>query len=343
MTVSSTRTQKKTAALAALMLAIAAVPYCAAAPAAADSTVEPSSQLSEIIVTGTRQSGLTAADSPAPIQILSTEALEAASGSPDLMSTLGQIVPSLSIEHFGFDEGGQTLLARLRGLSPNHVLVLINGKRRHTTANIAVDNGSPYEGGAGVDLNFIPLDAIDHIEVLTEGAAAQYGTDAIAGVINIILKKGSSGGKLDGTYGKYFDGGGKTGDVGGNFGFEPMENSFVNVTAEINNHGRSNRSGIEPQAINDIGTYPNSNMTQVLGYPYLNQIEGDGEIHSKLLMLNSGFDLGSGAEFYLTGSYGHKDANSSDDRCYNISISFWIQSAGSYFGRRLPVYGGRQR
>ena len=125
------------------------------------------------------------------------------------MTALAQLVPSLQMEAFGFDEGGQTLLARLRGLSPNHVLVLVNGKRRHTTANLAVDSGSPYQGGAGVDLNFIPLDAIDHIEVLTEGAAAQYGTDAIAGVINIILKKNSSGGKLDGTYGKYYDGGGK--------------------------------------------------------------------------------------------------------------------------------------
>ena len=76
------------------------------------------------------------------------------------MSALAQLVPSLQMEAFGFDEGGQTLLARLRGLSPNHVLVLVNGKRRHTTANLAVDSGSPYQGGAGVDLNFIPLDAI---------------------------------------------------------------------------------------------------------------------------------------------------------------------------------------
>jgi iron complex outermembrane receptor protein len=320
MTVSSTRTQKSITVLAALTLAIASAPYCAAAPATADSTTEQSPELTELIVTGTRQGGLSAAESPAPIQILSTEALEAASGSPDLMTTLGQIVPSLTIEHFGFDEGGQTLLARLRGLSPNHVLVLINGKRRHTTANIAVDNGSPYEGGAGVDLNFIPLDAIDHIEVLTEGAAAQYGTDAIAGVINIILKKNSSGGKLDGTYGGYFDGGGSTNDVSGNVGFAPVDKSYVSVTAEINNHGHSNRSGVEPQAINDIGTYPNSNMTQVSGYPYLNQIEGDGEWHNKLLMLNAGLDLDGGTEFYLTGSYGHKQASSYEN--YRIPTRF---------------------
>src|SRR5580658_7654161 len=100
----------------------------------------------------------------------------------------------------------QTLQARLRGLSPNHVLVLVDGKRRHTTASLAIDPGSAYSGGAGVDLNFIPMSSIDHIEVLTDGAAAQYGSDAIAGVINIILKKAASGGNLSGTYGGYYDG-----------------------------------------------------------------------------------------------------------------------------------------
>src|ERR1700719_1888798 len=178
--------------------------------------------LEEVIVTGTRQSGQKAADSPAPIQILSAEALKAASGSPDLMSTLSQIVPSLTINAIGGDAGGLSLQAKLRGLSPNHVLVLVNGKRRHTTSNLMVD-GSPYQGGAGVDLNFVPLDAIDHIEVLTDGAAAQYGTDAIAGVINIILKKNSSGGRLGGTWGNYMNGGGNTNDVSGNAGFEPAE------------------------------------------------------------------------------------------------------------------------
>src|SRR3984957_18484684 len=266
--------------------------------------------LAEIVVTGTRQGGMLFAESPAPIQILSAEAIQAASGNPDLMSTLAQIVPSLSMEHFGFDEAGQTLMARLRGLSPNHVLVLVDGKRRHTTANLAVDSGSPYQGGAGVDLNFIPLDAIDHIEVLTDGAAAQYGTDAIAGVINIILKKNASGGKLDGTYGKYYDGGGNTGDVSGNAGFEPLDGGYLNITGETRNHGHSNRSGIDPPAILALGTYPNSNMTQVPGYPYLNMIEGDAETHTKLAMLNSGFQIGGGTEFYLTASYGDKHAAS---------------------------------
>jgi len=163
--------------------------------------------IDEVIVTGTREQGIKAVDSATPIQVVSAEVLKA-SGAPDLMSALSATVPSLQMEAFGFDMAGQTLQARLRGVSPNDVLVLINGKRRHTTANLAVDTGSPFQGGAGVDLNFIPMDAIDHVEVLTEGAAAQYGSDAIAGVINIILKKNSSGGDLGATYGQYGNNGG---------------------------------------------------------------------------------------------------------------------------------------
>ena len=163
------------------------------------------SHCQEVVVTGTRTEGLAAIASPAPIQILTPQALQAASGNPQLMDTLARLIPSLTIEAFGFDQAGNTLMARLRGLSPNDVLILVNGKRRHTTASLAVDGGSVYQGGANVDLNYIPLDAIDHIEVLTDGAAAQYGSDAIAGVINIILKDKSQGGSITGSASKYFD------------------------------------------------------------------------------------------------------------------------------------------
>src|SRR5450631_4517354 len=203
--------------------------------------------IDEVIVTGTREQGIKAVDSAAPIQVVSAEALKA-SGAPDLMSALAQVVPSLQMQAFGFDMAGQTLQARLRGVSPNDVLVLINGKRRHTTANLAVGTRSPFQGGAGVDLNFIPMDAIDHVEVLTEGAAAQYGTDAIAGVVNIILKKNSSGGSLAGTYGQYGDdGSGKTEDVSGNVGLEPSPGGFFNITGDFRMHGHSDTGEVDPR------------------------------------------------------------------------------------------------
>jgi iron complex outermembrane recepter protein len=306
---------------AAVRVAIAAL-YAGAIPlhstiaqadtvtASADAPAE-AGGLEEVIVTGTRQSGQRAADSPAPIQILSAEALQNAAGNPDLMSTLSQIVPSLTINAVGGDAGGLSLQARLRGLSPNHVLVLINGKRRHTTANLMVD-GSPYQGGAGVDLNFVPLDAIDHIEVLTDGAAAQYGTDAIAGVINIILKKNSSGGRLGGTWGNYMNGGGNTNDVSGNAGFEPAEGAYFNITGEVHGHGHSDVGAIDPRVIDpkNLATYPNSNEPSAPGYPYLNRGGGDAEWRQKIFLINTGIDFEGGTEVYAFGTYGRKKANS---------------------------------
>jgi iron complex outermembrane receptor protein len=255
---------------------------------------------------------LSAAESPAPVQILSTQALEAASGNPDLMTTLSQLIPSLTMQAFGFDMAGQTLQAKLRGLSPNHVLILVNGKRRHTTSNIAVDTGSTYQGGANVDLNFIPLDAIDHVEVLTDGAAAQYGSDAIAGVINIILKKNSHGGVVNATYGQYANGGGRTEDASANAGFEPTEGGYFSLTGNFHQHGHSDVGALDERVVNpaNFTSYPDSNLPNVPGWPHLNHISGDGAQQLKLAALNTGFVFGGGTEVYSTMTYGRKDASS---------------------------------
>ena len=267
--------------------------------------------LDEVIVTGTRELGIKAVDSAAPIQIVSSAELRRA-GTTDLMGALASLVPSLQMEAFGFDMAGQTLQARLRGVSPNDVLVLINGKRRHTTANLAIDTGSPFQGGAGVDLNFIPLDAIDHVEVLTEGAAAQYGSDAIAGVINIILKKNSSGGSLTGSYGQYGnDAGGKTPDISGNVGLEPQTGAYFNITGEYRSHGHSNTGEIDPRlfpANLAASGYPNTNAANVPGYPKLNRIDGDAAVGISLFAVNAGWDFDGGTELYFTATYGHKYA-----------------------------------
>lgn len=268
--------------------------------------------IDEVIVTGTREQGIKAVDSAAPIQVVSAEALKA-SGAPDLMTALSQVVPSLQMEAFGFDMAGQTLQARLRGVSPNDVLVLINGKRRHTTANLAIDTGSPFQGGAGVDLNFIPIDAIDHVEVLTEGAAAQYGSDAIAGVINIILKKNTSGGSLGATYGQYGSGGGKTEDVSGNAGLEAGPGGYFNITGDFRSHGHSDTGAVDPRLFGPAAAgyaYPNSNVVNVPGYPNLNLIQGDAAVQAKLISVNAGWDFDGGIGLYFVATYGHKNAAS---------------------------------
>ena len=278
----------------------------------------------QIIVTGTREKGIAAAESAAPIQIIGGDALRA-TGKATMIDALAQLVPSFQAQAFGADLQNQTLQARLRGLSPNHVLVLVDGKRRHTTASLAIDGGDPYSGGAGVDLNFIPLAMVDHIEVLTEGAAAQYGSDAIAGVINIILKKDSSGGSVDATYGGYFDGGGSTTKVEANAGFAPVENSYINLTAQVSNHGHTDRGNLDPRtsaSYYDAKGYPDTNIPLAPGYPDVNHIQGDAETHVKLVGWNAGVKLPGDIELYSNGTYGTKDAESYENYRVPAKVSY---------------------
>lgn len=193
------------AALAVAMCMIATPGY-AAEPAPSDTPAagETASE-GAIIVTGTRTTGMRAADSPAPIQLLDSDALKR-TGQPDLVQSLAQNLPSIQVQAFGSDLQAHNLQMKLRGLSPNHTLILINGKRRHGTANVSVAGG-PFGGSAAPDMSFILPDSIDHVEVLQDGAAAQYGTDAIAGVVNIIQKKADHGGVINLTGGGYYDGG----------------------------------------------------------------------------------------------------------------------------------------
>src|ERR1700733_16136741 len=183
-----------------------------AGPAFAQSA---SQEAETVIVTGTRVQGMTAADSAAPIQVLGTDALTHGTGSADLRQQLGQTVPSFVAQQFGGDTANLTLSAALRGLSPNDTLVLVNGHRRHYTGNLHVDSGGFAAGSSSADLSFIPEAAIDHVEVLLDGAAAQYGTDAISGVVNIILKHKSSGGQFSATAGNYYNNGGRAIKGGG--------------------------------------------------------------------------------------------------------------------------------
>ena len=183
-----------------------------------------------IIVTGTRFSGIRAEDSVDPIQVIDRKSIDRA-GPPDLMGSLSTLVPSFNTQAVGNDLAQETLQARLRGLSPNHTLVLINGKRRHGTANLSILS-SAFQGGASVDLGFIPVGSIKRVEVLLDGAAAQYGSDAIAGVVNIILDDSASGGRGAAYAGQYYQGDGETLGVWGNGGVRLGRAGFLNLTAE---------------------------------------------------------------------------------------------------------------
>jgi len=286
-----------------------------AAHAADASTAGAAVAVGEVIVTGTRQTGVKAADSAAPIVMVGSDALRRVA-QPDLITSLEQNLPSFNSEGYGQDTAALVLTADLRGLNPNDTLVLVNGKRRHPTSNLHVDPG-PFQGAASADLGLIPIGAIDHIEVLEDGAAAQYGTDAIAGVINIILKKGTLG-TLTGTLGQYYEQDGKTGAWSINKGFDIGGRGFINLTAEERYHGFSQRgscdsrvSDVPPACDLKAGLPPEDTAGVPLtpGYPFENRIYGDTQSTIYNGMYNAGYDLGGGVQLYSFGSYSHRIAS----------------------------------
>jgi iron complex outermembrane recepter protein len=191
-------------------------------------TAEAPAEADDIIVTGTREAGVAAADSPTPIQVLGSEAL-ANVGQPNLNQALTQLVPSFQAQTQGTDMASFSLSARLRGLSPNHTLVMVNNKRRHGNSILQVINGA-FGGSAAPSIDLVPPDIVQRIEILQDGAAAQYGTDAIAGVINIILKNDTEGVTIRTSVGEYFDGEGREYSASGNIGLPVGESGFLNVS-----------------------------------------------------------------------------------------------------------------
>lgn len=273
-----------------------------------------SEKIESVIVTGTRFSGVTAVDSSAPVTIVGSEALSHV-GQPDLIQALNQNLPSFNAEGQGYDLSALTLSARLRGLSPNDTLVLVNGKRRHVTSNIHADGAEfgGYQGADASDLNLIPVSAIDHIEVLQDGAAAQYGSDAIAGVINIILKNSDSGGSASVTTGQYYKGDGDTLAAAGNIGFKILDKGFLNLTVESRYHGFSRTGGLDARYFNQDGTVKSGigfDPTSYSGYPHLNRWSGDAEYNLTTASYNAGYDFGGGVEFYSFGTFGTRVAQS---------------------------------
>jgi iron complex outermembrane recepter protein len=194
----------------------------------------------EIVVLGTARKDITALTSTAPVDVISTAQLQA-TGAVTINEALSKLHPS-----FNFPQGqnavkGQGVrAASLRGVGPGYTLILVNGKRRNLSAQLS--GTDPWPATQVVDINTIPLSSIDRVEVLRDGAAAQYGSDAIAGVINIVLKSNSSGGNIDARGGAYSDGGGQTYQFLGNEGFKLGEKGFVNFNIDRLNNGNVDRS-----------------------------------------------------------------------------------------------------
>ncbi|AWV08219.1 TonB-dependent receptor plug domain-containing protein [Marilutibacter maris] len=273
----------------ALALALA---LAAPAAFAQDAEGDARTTLDTLIVTGTRVADRTVAESTAPIDIITPEVLEA-TGTVELATALSRAVPSLNFPRPAITDGTDAVRpAQLRGLSPDHVLVLVNGKRYHPGALVNV-NGSQGRGSSPADLNSIPISAIARVEVLRDGASAQYGSDAIAGVVNVVLKSSDSGGGIVATVGQYSAGDGQQYQLAGDAGFGLGADGFVHFAAQGGHQDQTDRA--RPY----IGTPSPSSAP--LGKVV--QRYGDPEIDDGAFSYNGGYRIADALEFYSYGIF----------------------------------------
>ncbi len=279
----------------------------------------------EMVTVGSRTRGAEA-EKAVPVDIITAEQITA-TGYAETAQVIQSLAPSFNFPRPTITDGTDTVRpATLRGLGPDQVLVLVNGKRRHQSALVHL-NGSVGRGSTGVDLNAIPVAAIERIEVLRDGAAAQYGSDAIAGVINIVLKGGESrptisskfglstgnftgnrctsaglncvlGDKIDFSDGELFDAGGSWGVA--------LGAGTLTLAAEYRHHNRTNRASFDPRDQVVTGDAGNNAVAQP------NHRWGDPDTRDTMTMLNYNVPLNDQQTrfFYAFGGYSRREANS---------------------------------
>ncbi|MEJ0084876.1 MAG: TonB-dependent receptor [Pseudomonadota bacterium] len=288
-----------------LQLAIAsALGVLASTPTMAQDAATPDEDIDEVVVTGTRAVGRTRLDSLAPVDVLSSSALQS-TASTELAEALSTAAPSLDFPRPSITDGTDHIRpATLRGLSPDQTLVLVNSKRRHASALVNV-NGSVGRGSAAVDLNAIPLAAIETVEVLRDGASAQYGSDAIAGVINLRLREAREGGNASLTYGRYdtnvdtergsrHEDDGATTTASGWVGLPLGGEGFLTLSAEYRDRDPTSR-----------GDFDN----RVPGSPVTSRY-GDADVRDITGYINAGIPLENDWTIYGWAGYQNRDANS---------------------------------
>ena len=257
--------------------------------------------MEEAIVVGSRHAPRSEKESAAPVDVLNAEELrtQAAVDMDDMLRTL---TPSYNIQRHGIDDEATLVRpATLRGLPPDNLLVLVNGKRRHRSGVIALLGSSLNTGSQGPDLSVIPAIALMQMELLRDGAAAQYGSDAIAGVLNLRLRESSKGVLVETRGGQYFEGDGRLSQVAANVGLPLTEDGFFNVSVEYRQSDPTIRSGQRANAetLRSRG-YRVEEPAQIWGSPDL-----DGVWNT---FFNTGVDLGNGAEAYSFGGWAKRRA-----------------------------------
>ncbi|MFT6895843.1 MAG: iron complex outermembrane receptor protein [Paraglaciecola sp.] len=285
-----------------LILAASAVTAAASVTPvmAQENTKNNAADVEKIAVVGSRGAPRSIADSPVPIDIIGAKELSAA-GNSDMLEILKGTVPSLNVQANPISDAASLVRpANLRGLPADSTLILLNGKRRHRSSVIAFLGGGINDGAQGPDISVIPSIALKQVEVLRDGAAAQYGSDAIAGVINFVLKDDAEGGSLTAKTGEYYEGDGTTTEIAGNIGMPLTQDGFANLSFQYKNSDATSRSVQRPdaEAFGAAGLNV-ENPAQIWGAP---EIKDDISIFG-----NFGLDLGDDKEFYMFGNYSERD------------------------------------
>ncbi|MEM9254582.1 MAG: TonB-dependent receptor [Pseudomonadota bacterium] len=270
--------------------------------------------LEEVVVTGTRAPGRSAEDLPVPVDVLTNQELED-TGQTELGRMIQALAPSFNFSTSAISDGTDALRpATLRGLGPDQTLVLINGKRRHQASLIHV-NTSVGRGTAGTDMNAIPAAAVRRVEVLRDGAAAQYGSDAIAGVINIVLKDYDHGGRAYASYGETTEEDGETYNLDLNAGTPLGGGGFLNLTFNYRDRGWTDRAGKQGNCVYGGCEDTNGDGIDEPGDPREVTFDrnsfriGDAESEQYAFVANALYGLGRG-EVYGFVTYSTRDNES---------------------------------
>ena len=289
-----------------ILAALSLTPFAAAQAQSPDA----SAQLESVIVTGTHAKDRTELNSTAPVDILSAEDLRAVAGpEANLGQALQALLPSFNyLDQSNSGSADHVRAGQLRGLSPDQTLVLINGKRVHSTSIVNVESVIGL-GSVAVDFASIPVNAIKRIEVLRDGAGAQYGSDAIAGVVNIILEDAHAGGELQANAGLFHThfaptdrtiNDGQTVNLQGKYAFALPGDGFVRVGVDATNHEPTNRAGFDQ-------FYPNAAFTSFNTASTTQTFHvGDAKIHNLNLWANSEFSLAGEVRAYATALFNHR-------------------------------------
>lgn len=257
----------------------------------------------QIIVTGTRQADRSAADTVAPVDVVSGAELQNQAPN-DIGDAIRISVPSYNVSTQPISDAATLVRpANLRGLSPDNTLVLVNGKRMHRASVIAFLGGGISDGSQGPDISVIPTIALKQLEVLRDGASSQYGSDAIAGVLNFILRDSPDGVELTAKYGSTYDGDGDNYLFGANIGLPLGDRGFVNLSGEYGESNATSRSTqrADAAALIAAGNTAVANPAQIFGQPNIND-----DIKT---YVNMGFDLADNIKLYAFGNYAKRNVD----------------------------------